>query len=423
MLDFLRKYFQQEGAQGGKTSGEENEKELLENNSEVVDKTNTEDKTVISEGKTDEIKSGNDLSFDELENNERILRERISGKTTSEKQEIKQEEKKTADDKTKSDENVLFDPTKSDKTSADDKTNAPIKLTKEYIASQPKEHQEFLNTMLGETVSSKVLKSWLHSQLHIAELKSGANIKQPEPTKTESSNKPAVFTEDEIKAERKHYLLQRMRTQYPDLSEDVFEDDESLEEYVADMKLHSPVKAERFLKQYLDQEGNWSKDLNSYKSLADNWETNAKANVVSAIQEFDKSLQSDYGLNSNDLGIKYTEKFIMDTFIMPGGKVDRKIVSYLDKAETIPIVNAEALQAKMEKHYKAEAVNLIRNKAADDAITGKRQRESVGLSSGGSKERQVIEKPTNTLINENMSLEAMDEALEKQKKSILNKQS
>jgi hypothetical protein len=413
MLDFLRKFFQQEGAESGKTLLEEDEKTLLENNAG----TDTEDKTNVEVINQDsELKSGNDLSFEDLERNEKIIRSRITNGS-------EQGEKKPDEDKTEQEENLLYNPdgeqenNSSDKNSTSDKTNAPMKITKEYIATQPEENREFLQRIFDETITPKALKSWLHSQAYIEGLKSNKSITEKQPVQ-QQGNADIISTE-EVKAERKSFLLKGLKTSYPDITEDIFEDEDSLDEYVADLKMHSPVRAEKFVRTYLEAEGEWNKTFQHISAIANNWETNAKANVVSAVQEFDNGLK-DLGVSSKDLGIKYTEQFILDTFIMPNGKPNPKIVSYLDKSGRIPVVDRDALVTAMEKHYKAAIVDAVRSSVAKEVYSGRERREAdPGISTSGVRRRIDRPEPVSKLITEDMSLEEMEKVLANNKKNIL----
>lgn len=413
MLDFIKKYFQQEGAEGGNTLLEEDETTLLENNSgaEAEDKTEAE---VIDQD--NELKTGDDLSFEDLERNEKIIKARVANGG-------EQEEKKPDTDKTEKEEDLLYNPdgeqdnNSSDKNSATDKTEATVKITKEYIASQPKELQEYLQRIPGEVITPKALKSWLHSQALIDQLKSGKVTEKPEPGgQKEKSN---LYSEDELKAERRSFLHSNLKTSYPDVTDDIFEDEDLLEEYVADLKMHSPIKAEKFVRAYFDAEGNWNNNIQQMQKIADNWETNAKANVVSAVQEFDNGLK-DVGISSKDLGIKYTEKFILDTFIMPDGKPNPKIVTYLDRSGRIPVVDRDALVTAMEKHYKAAIVDAIRNSTANEVYSNREKREAPpSISTSALRRRIDRPEPISKLITEDMSLEEMEKVLANNKKSIL----
>ena len=416
MFDIKYKFFAPDGSESGKTDLLEEEKDDLEK--DVEDKTETEESNSEKDNTDLELKKGNDLSFEDLEQNDKILKDRIFNQKPVEKQ----EEEKTDDDKTKSDEELLYDPNKGeadqpDKTIVPDKTDAPVKITKEYIASQPKEHQDILQRISGETISPKALKSYIHSQVYIDQLKSG-ELKQPDKPIPE---KQEVLSVDEINAERKAFLINKLKSSYPDLTEDVFTNEDSLEEYVSDLKMHSPIKAEKFIKAYFENEGNWNSRIEQYTKIANNWETIAKASVVEAVKTFDAGLKK-RNIKSDDIGIKYTEKFMLDTFIMPNGKPNPKIVTYLDSSGRVPIINREALVTVMKEYYEDSIIDAVRNAASNEAMSNRSKREAPGsISTSTIKHRVEREAPIEKFITDEMTLAEAEVVYNKQKEKLLSK--
>lgn len=421
MLDFLRKFFQAEGAESGNTGNEEDEKDLLleddhaDNTDDQKNNQNNDQAGKTDDDETDyELSTGDDLPIEEYEKNIEKIKKKIAG----DKIEAEQTDKESDEDKTKDADDLLFDPGKSaDDKGTGGKTPKLVTITDEYIASQPEDHQDILRSIKGTAADPKVIKNYIHKELLIRELK--GNGQAAETKADQSAGDKNNFNEVEISKHKSSYMYRNLKQDYPDLTEEVFADEDSLEEFLADLQSHSPLKARKFEQKYLELDGKWGTRTKQMQDYAQNWERITKAQAVEAVKSFNDHI-SKRGLNSNDLGIKYTESWLMDNIIAPGGKPDPEIVSYMDSQGTIPVINEKMLLAKLKDKYNDSILDAIENKASKDALLNRARREAdPSISIGNVRRRAEQPLPLEKAITPDMPLDEMEKILEEQKKQLL----
>lgn len=406
MLKF-NKYFQAEGTESGKTDTVEEESLLIEDEPiapEVVeDKPETIEKPTETPSSSDE--PDYDLELDRL-------------KATITKKEVATENKTEADD-------LLSDKTEAPKPAASKVDDGTVTINDAYIKSQPEEHQAILRSVLGKRkealTDAKLLKNHIQAELHIRELKAGKE--QPASVAEQADQSGVAFQPENTDATSidkaaNAYLVQMLKAKYPNLTEDDLKDEDSIEEYVAQMQTHSPLKASKFIGDYDKANATVTQRKEQFSYLSKNWEQIDRATVVDTVKKFDNWLKK-AGVNAADLGIKYTEKFILDNFITPNNKPDNDVVVYADRDGQIPIVLGHSLLRKMKEHYEELVFDRVKSSGRIEGIENRNRMEPPGSISGGDhRERSSIEKPIETQIRDDMTSEEMDAVLEKQKERI-----
>ena len=434
MLRHFKLYLPDDAGAGKNAAGEDEKDLLIKDDDDQAGKTGDLDKDKADDkiqddketDKTDdddlELKSGKDLSLEDYEENLQKIRTKIEGKKSDEAAKVevkdKDKDKKADEDKTKiADEDILFDPgdtTDLDKDKDESKKPKLISVTDEYITSQPEEHQEILRSIKGKQADPQVIKNYIHKELLIRKLKSDGEAKPDKETDSKFK-----LDDSEVGKQRTSYLFRNMKEKFPDLTEEVFADEESLEEFLSDMQSHSPVKARKFLDNYSELGTSWDKRLGQFKHYAENWEEITKAQAVTTVQSFNEHIKK-RGLTAKDLGVKYTESWLMDNVIAPNGKPDTDIVSYLDSQGTIPVVNEKMLLRKLKEKYEDVIIDTVAQKAGEQALIKRSKHEAdPSISVGGNMRRTERKEPLEKKISPDMPLEEMDKILNEQKKAII----
>lgn len=222
-----------------------------------------------------------------------------------------------------------------------------VKIDDAYIQSvlaDKKDDAELLKPILegikGEQLTPKALQNYLNSQIYIKSIKHPLDDdwKLPEESKTEEYLKQA----EEVKNKT---LINKMKEHFPDFPNSLNEDE--LVDWEESLSRRDYLKYQKIFE---DEKQKIDKEFDRYFYISNNWEKIAVDTLTADINLFKQKL-NELEIKPEDLGIDLTldengyNKFIYDTFLLPNGKVNNKIVHFI--ADAVPVLEPKGLYREM----------------------------------------------------------------------------
>ena len=395
----------------------------------TVEKTEDAEKTVETEKESEYTPSKIDKHADleemeaELDKSEKAssdegadlsaeVREDVTAELEPEAKEEKTEEKPEG----KPEDKPEVKESEADKTVVDEDKTKPIEITEEYIASQPEEDREALQSIKGEKISPKMLKIHVHSQDYISKLKEEETIadKIVEEDKIElpkSNERLDKYSDEQLTALKNMNIVKGIQRQYPDFPDDGLTNDEALNDFYRDIQDEKPAKYDDFKDTVRNVRDSVTEQIDTQVEIGKNWKKYAGKAIQDSYDSF-KTFIDAKGLTPEALGINFKDTALAKEILYDENGGLNEDVAFMQNGVPI-IVPAKFTHALKEKFI--DQMFLVKEKdARADGFT-KRTEVEPAASIANSNVAGVTDhvKPLATKITPDMDPEEMEKILDK----------
>jgi hypothetical protein len=300
-----------------------------------------------------------------------------------------------------------------------------VEVTPEFIAAQPEELRPYLKGIEGETLSERMLKTYVNEQWKIEQLKRSAGdttvdaLRSPSlRMQQEAAELSSVANTPGLDEFINRTVAQTLRSKYPDLPPNA--DQQTVDDYVKDLSFESPRRAHQFLADEQAARTSTVKEVGRVQYLQTNWVPLAVKSVEQAVQRVDSELKA-HGVTLKDLGIDLTlddklyNQFLYDKILtVDSNTLNPKTVARIGKAL---VLNADGIADTLRSFTLEKLATYAQNKSTivqrgkpkgppslGQAPSGNSARVAERLSSG-------VKKADIESLTPDAPMEAIDAAL------------
>lgn len=299
-----------------------------------------------------------------------------------------------------------------------------ITINDDYIKSQPKEIQEILRPIKGDTLTDRALKNYINAQMYIKkhknlpkeEIKSDKTQKQF--TESQVENAPQIQYNNIDSVDKA--IAEALKVKYKDMEIDYENPKDTIREYASDLQISDPIKYYEFVKDYELAKNRISEEVNRQKYIVENWQQISVENINKDVEKFKQDLE-EVGLTLEDLNLnleldeKLYNKYLYENIFAPNGKVNTEVVVPLtDDAILIP--EGAVYKKLVELNYK----NILKSKKSS-SLNNKSEKAKLPPSMSTYQSQGAKNFRTSMDIEdilEDTSKNIDDEVLEKYKEQI-----